>query len=85
MVHDSPATLDEALDIVPKVELHCHIEGAMRRATVVDLAARRSGPLSDLLTPPERRPGPESNILGKLGASGRTEAAAIAHRLGLVD
>jgi DNA-binding NarL/FixJ family response regulator len=24
-----------------------------------------------------------SNILGKLGASGRTEAAAIAHRLGL--
>ena len=26
-----------------------------------------------------------SNILGKLGASGRTEAAAIAHRLGLVD
>ena len=25
-----------------------------------------------------------SNILGKLGASGRTEAAAIAHRLGLV-
>jgi DNA-binding CsgD family transcriptional regulator len=26
-----------------------------------------------------------SNILGKLGASGRTEAAAIAHRLGLAD
>jgi DNA-binding NarL/FixJ family response regulator len=25
-----------------------------------------------------------SNILGKLGAGGRTEAAAIAHRLGLV-
>jgi DNA-binding NarL/FixJ family response regulator len=24
-----------------------------------------------------------SNILGKLGASGRTEAAAIAHRMGL--
>ena len=26
-----------------------------------------------------------SNILGKLGASGRTEAAAIARRRGLVD
>ncbi|MDQ1428397.1 MAG: adenine deaminase, partial [Acidimicrobiaceae bacterium] len=32
--------LDEALDQLPKVELHCHVEGTMRRATVVDLATR---------------------------------------------
>lgn len=32
----------EALDALPKVELHCHLEGAMRPGTVVDLA-RRNG------------------------------------------
>jgi adenosine deaminase len=32
--------LDEALDQLPKVELHCHVEGTMRPATVVDLATR---------------------------------------------
>ena len=31
--------LDEALDRLPKVELHCHIEGTMRPATLVELAA----------------------------------------------
>jgi adenosine deaminase len=31
-----------ALDRLPKVELHCHIEGTMRPATVVDLA-RKNG------------------------------------------
>ena len=30
MVPDSSLTLDEALDRLPKVELHCHIEGTMR-------------------------------------------------------
>ena len=29
-----------ALDALPKVELHCHIEGTMRPATVVELAAK---------------------------------------------
>lgn len=32
----------EALDALPKVELHCHLEGTMRPGTVVDLA-RRNG------------------------------------------
>jgi adenosine deaminase len=39
-----------ALDRLPKVELHCHIEGTMRPATVLDLA-RRNGvalPTEDL-------------------------------------
>ncbi len=30
--------LDTALERLPKVELHCHVEGTMRPATVVDLA-----------------------------------------------
>ncbi len=43
-------SLDEALDRLPKVELHCHIEGTMRPATVLDLA-RKNGialPTTDL-------------------------------------
>jgi adenosine deaminase len=36
----SPTTLDEALERLPKVELHCHVEGTMRPATVLELAAR---------------------------------------------
>jgi adenosine deaminase len=32
--------LDEALEQLPKVELHCHVEGTMRPSTVLDLAAR---------------------------------------------
>ena len=34
--------LAEALDRLPKVELHCHVEGAMRADTLVELA-RRNG------------------------------------------
>lgn len=37
--------LAAALDALPKVELHCHIEGTMRPATLVDLARRNSVPL----------------------------------------
>ena len=33
-------TLDEALEQLPKVELHCHVEGTMRPATVLELATR---------------------------------------------
>jgi len=29
-----------ALDRLPKVELHCHVEGTMRPGTVVELATR---------------------------------------------
>jgi len=45
----SMTTLDAALDCLPKVELHCHVEGTMRPDTLVDLA-RRNGvslPTSD--------------------------------------
>lgn len=38
---DRLLTLDEALDRLPKVELHCHVEGTMRRETLVALAERR--------------------------------------------
>lgn len=34
-----------ALDALPKVDLHCHIEGTMRPATVVDLAEKNGIPL----------------------------------------
>lgn len=34
-----------ALERLPKVELHCHVEGTMRPQTVVDLAARNKLPL----------------------------------------
>jgi adenosine deaminase len=37
--------LSAALDALPKVELHCHLEGTMRPATVVDLARRNGVPL----------------------------------------
>jgi adenosine deaminase len=37
--------LERALDQLPKVELHCHIEGTMRPATVLDLARRNGVPL----------------------------------------
>ncbi|HVM65595.1 MAG TPA: hypothetical protein VMU14_12090, partial [Acidimicrobiales bacterium] len=43
-------SLAEALDRLPKVELHCHIEGTMRPATVLELA-RKNGialPTTDL-------------------------------------
>ncbi len=36
------AGLAEALERLPKVELHCHVEGTMRPATLVELA-RRNG------------------------------------------
>ena len=35
----------EALRALPKVELHCHVEGAMRPETVVDLARKNGVPL----------------------------------------
>ncbi len=38
-------SLAEALDALPKVELHCHIEGTMRPETVVELARKNNVPL----------------------------------------
>lgn len=40
MALDSSLTLDEALDRLPKVELHCHIEGTMRPEVLLELADR---------------------------------------------
>lgn len=40
MTPSSVGTLASALELLPKVELHCHVEGAMRPATVVELAQR---------------------------------------------
>jgi adenine deaminase len=41
--------LEEALDRLPKVELHCHVEGSMRPQTVAELAAKngRALPVED--------------------------------------
>src|SRR5690606_37409349 len=36
----STLTLEAALDRLPKVELHCHVEGTMRPSTVAELAAK---------------------------------------------
>jgi adenosine deaminase len=36
---DRTLTMAEALDLLPKVELHCHVEGTMRLETLVELAA----------------------------------------------
>ena len=36
----NPPGLAEALDLLPKVELHCHVEGTMRATTVAELAAK---------------------------------------------
>ena len=41
MEPDSTLTVAQALDLLPKVELHCHIEGTMRAETLVELAAPR--------------------------------------------
>ena len=38
------ATLD-IYDFIPKVELHCHVEGTLRPATVAELARKAGRPL----------------------------------------
>jgi Adenosine deaminase len=47
--HRGSLTLAEALDRLPKVELHCHIEGTMRRESLIELAGRagRALPTTD--------------------------------------
>ena len=38
--------LERFLHALPKVELHCHLEGSLRAETLIDLAAMRNVPLS---------------------------------------
>lgn len=38
-------TVDPRVDRIPKVELHCHVEGTVRADTVVQLAAKAGRPL----------------------------------------
>jgi adenosine deaminase len=55
---------------LPKVELHCHIYGAVRKATFADLAARRNAPISaeqiDAWYTRARKPWPTNNVLRAL-------------------
>ena len=40
-------TLDDFLARIPKVELHCHLLGTVRRATFTELVHRAKAPISD--------------------------------------
>ena len=40
-------TLDDFLARIPKVELHCHLLGTVRRGTFTDLVRRAQAPISD--------------------------------------
>jgi adenosine deaminase len=42
---NEPAAGVEAFDRIPKVELHCHVEGTVRPSTVVELARKAGRPL----------------------------------------
>ena len=60
----------ELLRRLPKVELHCHLYGAVRKATFADLAARHNAPISaeqiDAWYTRARKPWPTNNVLRAL-------------------
>src|ERR1700722_12179411 len=45
VTESAEASFREALRALPKVELHCHVEGTMRPRTVVELARKNGVPL----------------------------------------
>ena len=45
MVTSTDGEIRDEYDLIPKVELHCHVEGTVRPATVRELAARAGRPL----------------------------------------
>jgi adenosine deaminase len=62
--------LQEFLQAIPKMELHCHLYGAVRKETFSDLAARRKAPLTsaqiDEFYRRPRKPWPTNNVLRAL-------------------
>ena len=60
MDRESPLTLAEALDRLPKVELHCHVEATMRPETLVELAASISTAAVELARGGDRGPEPSN-------------------------
>jgi adenosine deaminase len=60
----------EFLRRLPKVELHCHLYGAVRKATFAELAARRNAPITaaqiDAYYTRARKPWPTNNVLRAL-------------------
>src|SRR5690606_11573056 len=63
-------TLDEFLKALPKIELHCHLYGTVRKETFADMARRRGAPLSaaeiDQYYTRARKPWPANNVLRAL-------------------
>jgi adenine deaminase len=60
----------EFLRRLPKVELHCHLYGAVRKATFADMAARSKAPITaaqiDTYYTRARKPWPANNVLRAL-------------------
>lgn len=62
--------LTEFLQTIPKMELHCHLYGAVRKETFADMAARRKAPITaaqvDEYYTRARKPWPNNKVLRAL-------------------
>jgi adenosine deaminase len=62
--------LEAFLRALPKVELHCHLYGAVRKTTFAELAVRQKAPLTaaqiDVFYTREKKPWPTNNVLRAL-------------------